>query len=69
MERVGHGDECQVIIEDGEIVSNKFERQPENAEPHPQAVEQKPFTELFPGEALEMPKRSRKRPIVVPPTV
>jgi len=71
VERVGHGEECQVIIEDGEVITNKFATK---AEPVEQVrngvVEHKPFTELFPGEALEIPKRtSRKRPQAAPPAV
>jgi hypothetical protein len=77
MERVGHGEECQVIIEDGLVVTNRFEQaeQPTADDDHPKAVQHKPFAELFPVESedlgtLEIPKRTtRKRPQSVPPVV
>jgi hypothetical protein len=66
MERVGHGDECQVIIEDGEIITNKFEQ--------PRAIEHKPQAELFSvgteelGEIAIPQRTSRKRTQAAPPT-
>lgn len=73
MERVGDGDECQIVIEDGEITVNKFDT-PED----PVAATAKNGA-AKPGSAAaewgsdatkaEVPQRARKRPLVIPPSV
>jgi len=66
MERVGDGAECQVVIEDGEVITNKFTaKQPEANGHHSEPELFKVGSEDL--GAIEMPKRTRKRAITIPP--
>lgn len=63
VERVGNGEECQVVIEDGEVITNKFAKAT--------AIESEPQAELFPVKinGAAIPERSPRKPRrAVPPT-
>lgn len=60
MERVGEGEECTVIISEGEVKSSRLAP----------VAEDSPAPFESPAEAVAVPKRTaRKRPMVIPPAV
>lgn len=69
MERVGDGDECQIVIEDGEITVNKFDQTEAEKPPTTNGSAKATRIEREDADKVEVPQRARQRRIANPPTV